>query len=408
LPQSTHSGSSPPNFRARGLRNALHSVLAQTTSEKRAGGDVYRKLARHLDSLPGGFPPTETGVEIRILRRLFTPDEAALALHLTLIPEEPRVIARRANLTTDEASRRLRAMARRGLIYSIESKSRPSQYMAAQFLIGIWEYHVKDLSRELIRDVHEYMPALFKEAWRKPQSRTVPVGRSITPQLEVLTYERAEQLASRWDRIAVAPCICRRERRMMGEGCDKPEESCLVFGMAADYYRRNGLARPISRKETLRILNRAEEEGLVLQPGNAREAMFICCCCSCCCGILRNIKRFPRPAARVASPFRVAFDPDTCAACGLCAVRCQMEALRFDNGNITLHPDRCLGCGLCIPTCPTESLALYRKPPAEQPKVPRDIVDTSLRLAHARGKLAPTELVMLQVKSKVDRLLARR
>ena len=38
--------------------------------------DVYQDLARHLDNLPAGFPRTETGVEIRILKRLFTPREA--------------------------------------------------------------------------------------------------------------------------------------------------------------------------------------------------------------------------------------------------------------------------------------------------------------------------------------------
>ena len=53
--------------------------------------DVYKKLAQHLDNLPGGFPPTETGVELRILRRLFTPEEAELAVHLNLIAEEPCV-----------------------------------------------------------------------------------------------------------------------------------------------------------------------------------------------------------------------------------------------------------------------------------------------------------------------------
>ena len=48
---------------------------------------VYRRLARRLDNLPGGFPSTETGVEQRILRRLFSPEEAALAVRLTLVPE---------------------------------------------------------------------------------------------------------------------------------------------------------------------------------------------------------------------------------------------------------------------------------------------------------------------------------
>jgi hypothetical protein len=77
--------------------------------------DLYRQLAHHLDRLPGGFPATESGVELRILRRLFSPQDAELALHLTLIPEEARVIAHRAGIPVTEAQQRLEDMASRGL-----------------------------------------------------------------------------------------------------------------------------------------------------------------------------------------------------------------------------------------------------------------------------------------------------
>jgi hypothetical protein len=40
---------------------------------------VYKALQKHLDSLPVAFPATRSGVELRILRRLFTPDEDRLA-----------------------------------------------------------------------------------------------------------------------------------------------------------------------------------------------------------------------------------------------------------------------------------------------------------------------------------------
>jgi Na+-translocating ferredoxin:NAD+ oxidoreductase subunit B len=65
--------------------------------------DVYEALAEHLDTLPTGYPRTENGSEMRILRRLFTPQEE-LAIHLTIIPEEPRVIARRAGISVAEAA----------------------------------------------------------------------------------------------------------------------------------------------------------------------------------------------------------------------------------------------------------------------------------------------------------------
>ena len=120
--------------------------------------ELYEKLANHLDDLPGGFPRTESGVEIRILRRLFTPEDAELALHLTLIPEEPRVVARRAKIPVDEATRQLEEMNNKGLIIGVQRKGKPSLYMALQFVMGFWESQVNKLNRELVEDFEEYLP----------------------------------------------------------------------------------------------------------------------------------------------------------------------------------------------------------------------------------------------------------
>jgi electron transport complex protein RnfB len=370
--------------------------------------DIYQKLARHLDNLPGGFPSTKSGVELRILRRLFSPQEAELALHLTLIPEEPRVIAHRAKLGTEEAANLLEEMAKKGLIFRIRSKDRPARYMAAQYVIGIWEYHVNDLDPELIRDMNEYMPALFDhEMWKKaPQLRTVPVGRSIDTAREVLTYENAEELVRAQERFAVAPCICRREAEITGSACDKPVETCLVFGVASDYYVRNRIAREIDEQEALDILKEADKAGLVLQPSNAQKIVNICCCCGCCCQVLKGFKRHPRPATLVSTPFMASLDPATCKGCGTCVERCQMEALRLDNDKAVLDVDRCIGCGLCVSTCPTGSLTLVRKPDPEQKEIPRNMTEALLNLSRVRGKLGPLSLARMQIKSKLDRRLA--
>ena len=52
---------------------------------------VYQDLAKHLDKLSGGFPPSESGAEIRILQRLFTPEEAGLAVTLRCWQSRPRL-----------------------------------------------------------------------------------------------------------------------------------------------------------------------------------------------------------------------------------------------------------------------------------------------------------------------------
>jgi NAD-dependent dihydropyrimidine dehydrogenase PreA subunit/DNA-binding Lrp family transcriptional regulator len=370
--------------------------------------DVYAKLAEHLDNLPGGFPRTDSGVEIRILRRLFTPEDAELALHLTLIPEESRVVARRVKIPVKEATRRLEEMNKKGLITGIQQKGKPSLYMALQFVVGFWEAQVNKLNRELVEDFEEYLPSLIDaSAWGKtPQMRTIPVEKSITLQPEVMPYERAEDLVRTHKTFAVSNCICRQEHRILGKGCEKPEESCLQFGIVAQGVVRMGRGRAISSEEALAILRRAEKKGLVLQPANAKNPLFICTCCGCCCAVLRSLKRYPVPASMVASPFFASLNTDTCKGCGLCTKRCQMEAFHLDNKKTVLNLDRCIGCGLCVSTCPTKSLSLVRKTEANQPYVPRDIIETSIKLGKARGKLSTGKLVGMQVKSKLDRLLA--
>ncbi len=372
--------------------------------------DIYENLADHLDNLPGGYPRTESGAEMRILRQLFTPGEAELATHLTIIPEEPRVVARRAKIPVEEAAQRLQEMEKKGLISSIPQENKPPSYMALHCVIGFYEAQVNKLDKDLVQNFEEYLDPLAAQSfWRGvPQMRTIPLNKSISTPDVVMPYERAEELVRVHKAFAVSNCICRQEQRILGKVCDKPEESCLTLGMFADMVVRNGRGRAISLEEALAILQRAEEAGLVLQPANAKESLFICTCCGCCCGVLRSLKRYPEPAKLVVSAFLASLNTETCKGCGLCTRRCQMEALHLEDKKAVLDINRCIGCGLCVSTCPTHSLSLLRKPKEKQPYVPRDIIDTNIKLGKARGKLDVGKLIGMQVRSKLDRLFAPR
>jgi NAD-dependent dihydropyrimidine dehydrogenase PreA subunit len=261
-------------------------------------------------------------------------------------------------------------------------------YSAAQYVIGIWEYQVNNLNPELIREMKEYVPTLLNlDTWKKaPQLRTIPVGRSLPIEREVLAYEKAHALVRSQNKILVAPCICRREHTMVGEGCGKPEEACLVFGMAVDYYQRRGIGRVIDQEEAMNILKMADEAGLVLQPSNAQNIVNICCCCGCCCQVLKTIKRHPKPASVVATPFVVSMDQEKCEGCATCIERCQMEAFRMEDNMVFLEPDRCIGCGLCVTTCPAEALELIRKPKDKQREVPKNMMEALKNVRAVREK----------------------
>ncbi|SFM94711.1 4Fe-4S binding protein [Thermodesulforhabdus norvegica] len=346
---------------------------------------VYEQLAEHLNRLPAGFPRTPTGVEIRILKRLFTPEEARYACTLTLKPEPPEEIAKRLNLEPGKVAGILEEMAKKGLIFRIR-KGSETRYMAAQFIIGIWEYHVNQLTPELIADLREYAPYFFQQAMnlRTPQLRVIPIPGSVTAVQSIMPYEEARRLVEENQPIVVAPCICRKEHGLTGEACDRPLESCLVFGLGAQYYMENGLGRQITVQEALKILEEAERDGRVLQPSNAQKITNICTCCGCCCQILKNLKKLDKPALYVVSRHIAELDEESCVLCGTCVDRCQMDAITLGDDHAVINRDRCIGCGLCVTTCPEEAITLKEKPKELQKDVPASLRETYARMFQER------------------------
>lgn len=369
---------------------------------------IYQQLADHLDHLPGGYPQTPTGVEIKILEKLFTVDEASLACHLTLLDENPTVVAYRSGLPPHKVKHMLAQMAEKGLIFESFDHDRFPMYMAAQFVVGIWEMQVGRLDEELVKLVGEYIPLLMnKETWKQiPQLRTIPVEQSIETGLNVLPYENARKLLQTKENFVVSPCICRKEKGIAGEACTKPVETCITFGTPEEYYISSGSGRKATLEEVLDILTLAEKKGLVLQPNNGQEIKWICCCCGCCCGVLRVIKTHPKPVELVSSPFIAMVTSSECDGCGLCVKRCQMDALTVEENIVSLDPDRCIGCGLCVSRCPSQTLTLVRKPASELSTVPKDIIQASIDTLRIRKKASYLDLGLMILKSKKDRLLS--
>ncbi len=343
--------------------------------------DIYNKLAKHLSKTPGGFPATESGVEIRILKRLFTEKEAETALSLVMMPEPLSVIAERARKNISELEPILKVMVEKGLaIHSARNGN--DYYMGAQFVIGIWEYQVNKLNKGLIKDFNEYVPFLVKEQvkTRTQQLRVVPVSQSINADMKIMAYEDAEEIIRAQSRILVAPCICRTEHNIMGKGCGRMVETCLVFGGGAYFYEERGIGRIITSDEAIEILHKGIEQGLVLQPGNSKKPLNICMCCSCCCQILKNIKKSDVPAALVNSSYFAEVNQDTCVACGACMEKCPMDAISMDDSAV-VNTDRCIGCGVCTTACEFESISLKSKDQKDKWIPPENIIKTYQTIA---------------------------
>ncbi|MBI4831340.1 MAG: 4Fe-4S binding protein [Candidatus Lindowbacteria bacterium] len=351
--------------------------------------DVYKRLATKLDELPNGFPATESCVELNILRKIFTPEEAERALQMRPIPETAEAIAERLGTPVTEMQKILDDMAEKGQIGTFKMVGQ-QMYMLFPFVFGIYEFQLNRMDKEMAKLFEEYLPSLINTlgGFDPPPFRVIPVSTQINQDLHVHRYEDLRRLIEAATSFQVLDCVCRKERALEGHRCNHTLENCLAFSSEQNAFEKYPRGRAITKEEALKIMADAEAEGLAHCTFNFEEGPLVgvCNCCSCCCGILRGVKEYKAPRLLAKSFFVASIDQDTCAACGVCKdERCPMDAIVEDNGSYRVLAERCIGCGACTPSCPTESIKLSRKPESEHDRPPADPMEWNFKHAASRG-----------------------
>jgi len=331
--------------------------------------EAYINLREFLDKFPVGFPETESGVEIKILKRLFTKEEAETVVLLTPAPQEASRVARQNKLNKEDLEKKLESMAKKGLIFRVLRNGK-TYFNASPFMIGLYEYSVNILDKELAEMYKEYYDTIYQEELglsNVPGFKVIPVEQSIKTGTVLLPYQKLEESIKQARIIAVADCICRKESRLLDEGCDHPMESCLYFGAAAEYYIHRGVGRQINSDEAIRILEEADNSGLVHAGANSTHLSNICNCCPCCCISMKGITQKGNPIRKYMNPiFESIIDHNLCTGCGNCAERCPVEAISVED-IATVDKEMCLGCGLCASACPEEAITLELRDDREEP-----------------------------------------
>jgi electron transport complex protein RnfB len=363
---------------------------------------VFRQLQEHLDDSPEGFPAAQFGADIRILKRLFTPEDAQVALQLSAMKPLPvstiqrRLKKNRLSITADRLRQILEDMVQKGTILAIREGYREVHYQNAGVSAGgIYDFQVNRLTPELISDFEEYhMESIAKPtkkgAHRLLPLRTIPVERSIPRPAKQLiaSYENAKQLIIDVPGpIAVANCICRQTKDIKGQSCQHTSlrESCLQIGKDhARQYVDMGIARYITKEEAFEILEKAQRDGLILQPENSQNPEAICCCCGDCCAELTAVSRHPQPSKLYSTNYYVEVSTQLCSHCGECVKRCQLNARLMTEGTPVVNLDRCIGCGNCVVTCVSGATRLMAKHPAEIP--PKTKNEMYLQMLSAKTK----------------------
>jgi electron transport complex protein RnfB len=365
---------------------------------------VYRALQEHLDRQAVGFPATSSGADLRFLQRLFTPDEARLALSLTYRPSPIEIItAASPGLSLGETLELLEGMVSKGAI-GWKEKGGAARWFLLPMVVGMYESQDGRIVPEIQAEADAYMGTrewgLALLAAAPSQMRTVPVGIDVPVHRHVASYEQIRAIVeSAAGPFAVIPCICRESSAWKGKPCRKTSraETCLGFGETAAMVLKRRHGREITRQEVIAILRENEKDGLVLQPSNAQDPEFVCSCCGCCCGMLGMQKHLPHPLSFWTTNFHAVVDASACTACGTCGERCQVNAVGVNDavGHAVVDLNRCIGCGVCTTTCAAEAIRLEKNAEEKIPPADSEALYDTIRAG--RKGWADTKTVVMKL-----------
>jgi hypothetical protein len=234
---------------------------------------IYDRLTDRLNRFPQGAPPAES--LHRILKMLFSEEEAAQA---AVLPVRPFRVARAASIwkvDEAEARRRLDALASRALLVDWDGPE-GTEYVLPPPMAGFFEFSMMrvrgDLDQPALAELfyqylnveEDFVKALF--AGGETQLGRTFVQEPALPadgSLHVLDFERASEVIRTATVRGVSRCYCRHKMEHVGRACDAPQDLCMTFNTTAGSVVRHGHAREVDAAEGLDLLAEAHAHGLV-------------------------------------------------------------------------------------------------------------------------------------------------
>lgn len=337
---------------------------------------IYKALAQHLDAFPQGYPPTASGVELKILSMLFSPEEARLG---TLLPAHfvsLREIKQHSNWTASELTAILKSMANKGLI-NLTHKEGEIQVLLLPFIVGFYENQRERMDKTFAQLVDDYFTETgFGLIAIQPSfHRVVPVKETIDTTIEILPENDIAMILAQQKAWAVIDCICRKQQTMLDQACGHPIRTCLIMSDNPHAFDSREGVDALTFDQALAVLSRAADAGLVHTVANHREGhAYVCNCCTCGCGILRGIAEAHLTNVVARSAYLAAVLDEDCVGCGTCETACQFNAVTLSE-TAAVDPVACVGCGVCARACPEGAVELILRPAEDVLDIPNAFHD---------------------------------
>ena len=214
--------------------------------------EVYKRLAKVLDTLPNGFPATDNGVEIALLKKIFLPEEADLFCDMRLTFETAEQVARRTGRPLEGLLERLITMGQHGQLFALPFGD-TWYFKMLPFIFGVYEFQLGRIDKEMAELAEQYMPLYGMQFFtNKPQlMQILPIEETISPAQEALPYERVSALIEKSQSFLVNECICKKENALVGKPCDRPLEVCLAMAPVPGVFDKSPIGRVITKRRRM-------------------------------------------------------------------------------------------------------------------------------------------------------------
>ena len=346
----------------------------------RAG--VYKKLLEVMKSRGGMYAGADIPEFYAMAEELFTPTEAEANNAMPKGPFTADQLAQLLGWDEKQTGQVLEGMADKGLCMALKNDG-VIFYMRSPFMPGIFEFQfmpgkITDRDKRIARLIHDYKKACdagknTEQAPAVPTIRVITIDSTVSHEDTVHTHDQVQTYIDKNDVIAISTCYCRHAAVLRDEDIHgMPTDTCMQFGMSAQFAIERLGARRVSKKEAREVLNRCEAAGLIHMSQNMADNVgFICNCDRWHCTPVSQALRTAAPRRSMSSGFVPQFDADACSACETCIDRCPGTALVMGDADLPeLNMDRCFGCAVCATGCPSEAIAMvheadYAAPPKD-------------------------------------------
>lgn len=351
------------------------------------GKDLYEDLLKYYELLTDATRNREAFKDA--LRQTVTPEEVEVFFLLPftggITIDKLESLAERKGITKERLQPALGRLAREGLVMAYQtprgraferghmahlSEQQVRKHEATEkrrVYADYWNAHMEGQSRPLSKTPYYRVVPVEAALTHIPATRKIDIEVPVPDPRAVLPLDMVSKMVATRSLIGVSECTCRKTKKVIGEGCEHPLETCFCFNELADTLIGAGIARKIDYSEALRILRECNAAGLVHNIDNAEgEFLTLCNCCPCSCVLFKTYDRGATNTMAV-SRFMAALDTAKCTGIGACVKTCPVHAIEMNGANASIDQSKCIGCGKCVVNCLSGAITLVQR--LKEPKM---------------------------------------